>query len=160
MLFWQAQMVKQQAQTKMTNDWLANMEEEEMELKTKVKTMEMYINNSAPSSIKELKVRKTGEIKETTLTLTFFNCCQHFVQNYFWLIQRAKQAFYMLRKLAYWKVTYILANSNWISFSFLSFCRQEQRSTPVSWKVYRYWLSFKKRALRLTISSSPNCRTW
>ncbi|XP_040927704.2 uncharacterized protein angptl8 [Betta splendens] len=53
----QAQMVKQQAQAKLTNDWLANMEQEEMELKTKVKRLEMYMDNSAPSSIKELQAR-------------------------------------------------------------------------------------------------------
>lgn len=52
-------MVKQQAQTKMTKDWLASVEEEEMELKTKVKRLETYLNNSAPSSIKELQVTQT-----------------------------------------------------------------------------------------------------
>lgn len=54
-------MDKQQAQTKMTKDWLANMEEEDMELKTKVKRLEMYINNSVPSSIKELQVTETWD---------------------------------------------------------------------------------------------------
>ncbi|XP_067333076.1 angiopoietin-like protein 8 [Channa argus] len=53
----QAQMVKQQAQTKMTKDWLARMEEEEIELKTKVKRLEVYLNNSTPTSIKELQAR-------------------------------------------------------------------------------------------------------
>ncbi|XP_070778884.1 angiopoietin-like protein 8 [Enoplosus armatus] len=53
----QDQLVKQQTQTKMTKDWLANMEQEEVELKTKVKRLEMYLNNSVPTSIKELQER-------------------------------------------------------------------------------------------------------
>ncbi|GAA6218104.1 uncharacterized protein LOC108902967 isoform X2 [Lates japonicus] len=53
----QAQMAKQQAQTKMTKDWLASMEQEEAELKTKVKRLEMYINNSVPTNVKELQER-------------------------------------------------------------------------------------------------------
>ncbi|XP_018560549.1 uncharacterized protein angptl8 [Lates calcarifer] len=52
----QAQMAKQQAQTKMTKDWLASVEQEEADLKTKVKRLEMYINNSAPT-VKELQGR-------------------------------------------------------------------------------------------------------
>ncbi|XP_062295538.1 uncharacterized protein angptl8 [Scomber scombrus] len=53
----QAQMVNQQAQTMMTKDWLARIEQEETELKTKVKRMETYLNNALPSSIKELQER-------------------------------------------------------------------------------------------------------
>ncbi|XP_044036540.1 uncharacterized protein angptl8 [Siniperca chuatsi] len=53
----QAQMAKQQAQTKMTKDWLASMEKEEVELKTKVKRLEMYLNNSVPTNIKQLQER-------------------------------------------------------------------------------------------------------
>lgn len=49
-------MVNQQAQTKMAKDWLASVEEEEMKLKTKVKRLETYLNNSIPTSIKELQV--------------------------------------------------------------------------------------------------------
>lgn len=51
-------MAKQQAQTKMTKDWLASVEQEEADLKTKVKRLEMYINNSAPT-VKELQVRES-----------------------------------------------------------------------------------------------------
>ncbi|XP_063759724.1 uncharacterized protein angptl8 isoform X2 [Eleginops maclovinus] len=47
----QAQMAKQQAQTKLTKDWLASVEQEEVELKTKVKKLEMYLN----TNIKELQ---------------------------------------------------------------------------------------------------------
>ncbi|XP_062264018.1 uncharacterized protein angptl8 [Platichthys flesus] len=53
----QAQMAKQQDQTVMTKDWLASMEQEEVELKTKVRRLEMYLNNFAPTSIKELQER-------------------------------------------------------------------------------------------------------
>lgn len=49
-------MAKEQAQTKMTTDWLASMEQEEVELKTKVKRLETYLNNDVPTSVKELKV--------------------------------------------------------------------------------------------------------
>ncbi|XP_035852590.1 uncharacterized protein si:dkey-114l24.2 isoform X1 [Sander lucioperca] len=51
----QAQMAKQQAQTKTTKDWLASMEQEVVELKTKVKKLEMYLNTNI--SIKELQER-------------------------------------------------------------------------------------------------------
>ncbi|XP_060945419.1 uncharacterized protein angptl8 [Limanda limanda] len=51
----QAQMAKQQDQTVMTKDWLASMEQQEVELKTKVRRLEMYLNNFAPTSIKELQ---------------------------------------------------------------------------------------------------------
>ncbi|XP_059203578.1 uncharacterized protein angptl8 [Centropristis striata] len=51
----QAQMVKQQAQTKMTKDWLASMDQEEVELKTKVKKLEVHLNTKI--SIKELQKR-------------------------------------------------------------------------------------------------------
>lgn len=47
-------MAKQQAQTKTTKDWLASMEQEVVELKTKVKKLEMYLNTNI--SIKELQV--------------------------------------------------------------------------------------------------------
>lgn len=56
MLFQQAQMAEQQAQTDMTKAQLTSMEQEEVELKTKVKRLEMYLNNSAPTSIKTLQV--------------------------------------------------------------------------------------------------------
>ncbi|KAM6913885.1 angiopoietin-like protein 8 [Lycodopsis pacificus] len=51
----QAQMAKQQAQTKTTKDWLASIEQEEVELKTKVTKLEMYVNTKM--SIKELQER-------------------------------------------------------------------------------------------------------
>ncbi|XP_035472306.1 uncharacterized protein angptl8 [Scophthalmus maximus] len=53
----QAQMAKQQAQTMMTKDWLASVEQEEAELKTKVRRLEMHLNNAVPTSIKELQER-------------------------------------------------------------------------------------------------------
>lgn len=53
----QEQMAKQEAQTKMTRDWLARIEEEEEQLKTKVKTLDTYLSNSFPTSIKELQER-------------------------------------------------------------------------------------------------------
>ncbi|XP_040917788.1 uncharacterized protein angptl8 [Toxotes jaculatrix] len=53
----QAQMAKQQDQTKMTKDRLASMEQEEVELETKVKRLEVYLNNSVPTSIKALQER-------------------------------------------------------------------------------------------------------
>ena len=56
MLFWQVQMAEQQAQTKKTKDWLTGIEQEDVQLKTKVKKLEMYLNNSVPTSIKELQV--------------------------------------------------------------------------------------------------------
>lgn len=49
-------MAKQQAQTTMTKDWLARMEQEEVELATKVRRVEMNLNNLFPSNIKELQV--------------------------------------------------------------------------------------------------------
>ncbi len=52
-------MAKQQTQTKMTKDWLTGAEQEEVELKTKVKRLETYINNSVPTSIKELQVTES-----------------------------------------------------------------------------------------------------
>ncbi|XP_034394381.1 uncharacterized protein si:dkey-114l24.2 [Cyclopterus lumpus] len=51
----QAQMAKQQAQTKMAKDRLGRMEQEEAELKTKVKKLELYLNTNM--SIKELQER-------------------------------------------------------------------------------------------------------
>lgn len=56
MLFCQAQTAKQQAQTQRTKTQLSSIEKDEEELKTKVKRLEKYLNNSAPNSIKELKV--------------------------------------------------------------------------------------------------------
>ncbi|XP_042247835.1 uncharacterized protein angptl8 isoform X3 [Thunnus maccoyii] len=53
----EAQMAKQQAQTTMTKDWLARMEQEEVELATKVRRVEMNLNNLFPSNIKELQER-------------------------------------------------------------------------------------------------------
>lgn len=75
-------MVKQQSQTKMTKDWLANVEQEETELKTKVKRLEMYIANSAPSSIKELQVTKASIIDNLQINeiLSFGKSHLHLVQ--------------------------------------------------------------------------------
>ncbi|KAM6967264.1 uncharacterized protein angptl8 isoform 2-T2 [Tautogolabrus adspersus] len=53
----QAQMAKQQAETKKTKDWLANMEREEAELRTKVEKLEKHVMNSVPTSVKELQER-------------------------------------------------------------------------------------------------------
>lgn len=52
-------MAKQQTQTKMTKDWLARMEQEEVELKTKVKRLEVYLNNFVPTNMKELQVTRS-----------------------------------------------------------------------------------------------------
>uniref|UniRef100_A0A096M3R9 Angiopoietin like 8 n=1 Tax=Poecilia formosa TaxID=48698 RepID=A0A096M3R9_POEFO len=52
----QEQMTKQQAQTHITKDWLNSIEKDEEDLKAKVKQLEMYINNTAPHSLKELQV--------------------------------------------------------------------------------------------------------
>lgn len=60
-------MVKQQAQTKMTKDWLAGVEEEEIELKTKVRRLETFLDDSAPSSIKELQVTETSRAGVTAI---------------------------------------------------------------------------------------------
>lgn len=49
-------MAKQDAQTKMTKDWLAHMEQEEEELRTKVKRLDTYLSNAFPISIKDLQV--------------------------------------------------------------------------------------------------------
>lgn len=65
MLFWQAQMAKQLAETMTTKDWLARVEQEEVELKTKVKRMEMYLNNANPSSIKELQVTQSWNLLDS-----------------------------------------------------------------------------------------------
>lgn len=54
-------MAEQQAKTEMTKDRLARMEQEEVELMTKVKRLELHVNSYVPmSSIKELQV---AEIK-------------------------------------------------------------------------------------------------
>ncbi|KAK5617483.1 hypothetical protein CRENBAI_005286 [Crenichthys baileyi] len=48
-------MAKQQAQTHITKDWLSSIEKDEEEMKAKVQQMEMYINNAASNSLKELQ---------------------------------------------------------------------------------------------------------
>ncbi|XP_069571625.1 angiopoietin-like protein 8 [Brachyistius frenatus] len=53
----QAQMTNQEAQTRITKDWLISMEKEEVALRKKVRRLEMYLNNSIPTSIKELQER-------------------------------------------------------------------------------------------------------
>lgn len=53
----QAQMAMQRAHTKMTKDNLTRIEKEGVDLKTKVKTFEMYLNSSVPTTIKDLKER-------------------------------------------------------------------------------------------------------
>ncbi|XP_047427598.1 uncharacterized protein angptl8 [Mugil cephalus] len=53
----QNQMAKQQTHTTTAKDWLTSMEKEEVELRTKVRWLEMFINNSVPASIKELQER-------------------------------------------------------------------------------------------------------
>lgn len=49
-------MARQQAQTKLTKGKLTGIEEEELELKMKVKGLEMYLNNSVATIINELQV--------------------------------------------------------------------------------------------------------
>lgn len=51
----QAQMAEQQAETKMTKEWLAGMEQEAVALRTKVKKLETYVDTNI--SIKELQER-------------------------------------------------------------------------------------------------------
>ncbi|XP_043955476.1 uncharacterized protein angptl8 isoform X2 [Gambusia affinis] len=51
----QEQMAKQQAQTHITKDWLNSIEKDEEELRAKVQHLEMYLNNVAPNSLKELQ---------------------------------------------------------------------------------------------------------
>lgn len=70
----QDQMAKQQAQTEMTKDWLASMEQEEVELGTKVRRLETYLNNFFPSSIKELqeKVQEHSNVLKGLQHLTQF----------------------------------------------------------------------------------------
>nr|XP_043907609.1 uncharacterized protein angptl8 [Solea senegalensis] len=53
----QAQMAKQQAHTMMTKDSLASVEKEAAELQTKVRRLEMFLNNAVPTSLKELQER-------------------------------------------------------------------------------------------------------
>lgn len=53
----QAQMVMQQAETMKTKERLTNIEQEEVELKTRVEKLELHLKNSVPSGIKELKER-------------------------------------------------------------------------------------------------------
>lgn len=50
-------MAEQQAETEVTKDRLANLEQEEVELRTNVKRLETHLNKYVPtSSIKELQV--------------------------------------------------------------------------------------------------------
>ncbi|MEQ2301865.1 hypothetical protein AMECASPLE_000630 [Ameca splendens] len=51
----QEQMAKQQAQTHITKDWLSSIEKDEEEMKAKVQQLEMYINNAASNTLKELQ---------------------------------------------------------------------------------------------------------
>ncbi|KAJ0057866.1 hypothetical protein NL108_002995 [Boleophthalmus pectinirostris] len=53
----QDQMAKQEAQTRMTRDWLARIEQEEEQLRTKVKKLDSYLNIASPTSIRELQER-------------------------------------------------------------------------------------------------------
>lgn len=53
----QTQMASQQVHTKMAKDYLTGIEKEAVELKTKVKRLEMHLNNSVPTNVKELKER-------------------------------------------------------------------------------------------------------
>ncbi|KAM4598725.1 uncharacterized protein angptl8 [Polymixia lowei] len=53
----QVQMAGLQAQTEVTKNRLASVEQEEAELKTKVENLETYLNNPIPTRIKELQVR-------------------------------------------------------------------------------------------------------
>ncbi|XP_054596107.1 angiopoietin-like protein 8 [Nothobranchius furzeri] len=53
----QAQMAKQQAQTQLTKDRLSSMEQEEEQLKTKVKRLEMLMDDPVHGSIRELKAQ-------------------------------------------------------------------------------------------------------
>lgn len=78
MLFCQAQMAKQQAQTQMTKTQLNSIEKDEEELKTKVKSLEMYLNNSAPNSIKELKVNLKIIQCYSEVTHHYKNCINNF----------------------------------------------------------------------------------
>lgn len=49
-------MAEQQARTRMTKERLAGVEQEEAELRAKVKRLEMGVDSSAPGSVKELQV--------------------------------------------------------------------------------------------------------
>lgn len=71
MLFWQAQMAEQQAQTEKTKDWLTGIEQEDVELKTKVKKLEMYLNDSGPTSIKELQVSEPWKRQQQLLVFYY-----------------------------------------------------------------------------------------
>lgn len=67
----QVQMAEQRAQTQMTKDWLASVEQEEEELETKVEKLEMHLNNSEPTSVKELQ-RRAQEHSEVLRDLKDF----------------------------------------------------------------------------------------
>nr|XP_057905121.1 angiopoietin-like protein 8 isoform X2 [Doryrhamphus excisus] len=68
------QMSKQQAHTKITEGQLARMEQEEVALGTKVKSLESYLNNMFPTSIKDLQERAAlnGNILKGLQHLTQF----------------------------------------------------------------------------------------
>ncbi|XP_037333371.2 uncharacterized protein angptl8 isoform X2 [Pungitius pungitius] len=66
------QMAEQRAQTKMTKDCLASLEQEEAELKTKVQKLEMYLHTNV--SIKELQERAKEQAD-------ILNGLQHFTQD-------------------------------------------------------------------------------
>ncbi|XP_072298274.1 uncharacterized protein angptl8 [Eucyclogobius newberryi] len=53
----QDQMAKQEAQTSMTRDWLAHIEQEEEQLRAKVKRLDSYLNTALLTSIRELQER-------------------------------------------------------------------------------------------------------
>lgn len=57
--FWQSQMAKQRLQTMRTKDRLASIEQEEAELKTKVRRLETYLGNAAPSGLRDLQVTES-----------------------------------------------------------------------------------------------------
>ncbi|XP_054877549.1 uncharacterized protein LOC129352533 [Poeciliopsis prolifica] len=59
----QEQMAKQQAQTHLTKDWLNSIEKDEEELIAKVHQLEMYINNTAPNTLKELQNKAEAHLQ-------------------------------------------------------------------------------------------------
>ncbi|XP_076000255.1 angiopoietin-like protein 8 [Genypterus blacodes] len=69
----QDQMVTQQTQTKMTNDRLAHVEQEDVRLKTKVKSLETYLD-SFPASMAELqeRVKEHSDVLKGLQLLTQF----------------------------------------------------------------------------------------
>ncbi|XP_075310692.1 uncharacterized protein angptl8 [Odontesthes bonariensis] len=69
-----AQVATQQAQTQMMKDRLNGIEKDEVQLKTKVKTLEMSLNNFVPTSLKELQERaeEHSDVLQGLLLLTQF----------------------------------------------------------------------------------------